>query len=592
MPRSVRMSLASVLLASSLLLPWRIVGKAADQTTAAAEQRAHLRRPIALALVDDGKTLLVACRDGNITIVDTNKLAVAAEHRVGGRLSDMAVDRESGRIVVTEEQRGELVLLARRATALQATGRIKVGPSPVSVQVGTGKATVADLWARRLFLVDLAARPESGPAVAATLDLPFAPRRQLLVPGTSSLLVADAFGGKLAVVDLASKKVASLRDLSGHNVRGLALGQRGKSLWLVQQRLNAYGHTTAGEIQNSNVLINHVRKLALGAILDPLADASRHDQLYMVGDIERGAGDPVAIAEIHDGQVLVALAGTNEVMIGRPEKVIWSRLPVGRRPTALAVDSKRRLAYVANTFSDSISVIDLAGPRVRAEVSLGAVPVKLSPEERGELLFHDARLSHRAWFSCQSCHPDGHSNGRLNDNFSDGSFGTPKRVLSLLGVKDTGPWAWNGAMPDLETQVRSSLTTTMRGPKPEPQQVSDLAAFLRTLPPPPSVARARGVVDEAAVKRGRKTFAREKCATCHVPPMYTSPKTFDVGLKDETGAAHFNPPSLRGLSQAGPYFHDNRALTLEEVFTRFRHQLSGPLANEELADLVQFLESL
>ena len=57
-------------------------------------------------------------------------------------------------------------------------------------------------------------------------------------------------------------------------------------------------------------------------------------------------------------------------------------------------------------------------------------------------------------------------NGRLNDNLTDGSFGTPKRVLSLLGVKDTGPWAWNGHMKDLETQVRTSLKSTMQGPTP------------------------------------------------------------------------------------------------------------------------------
>ena len=36
--------------------------------------------------------------------------------------------------------------------------------------------------------------------VAAVLDLPFAPRCQLLLPGRDRLIVADAFGGKLAIV--------------------------------------------------------------------------------------------------------------------------------------------------------------------------------------------------------------------------------------------------------------------------------------------------------------------------------------------------------------------------------------------------------
>ena len=47
--------------------------------------------------------------------------------------------------------------------------------------------------------------------------------------------------------------------------------------------------------------------------------------------------------------------------------------------------------------------------------------------------------------SCHSCHTDGHTNGQLNDNLSDfKTFGAPKRVLSLLGKRDTMPLAWNG----------------------------------------------------------------------------------------------------------------------------------------------------
>jgi hypothetical protein len=46
------------------------------------------------------------------------------------------------------------------------------------------------------------------------------------------------------------------------------------------------------------------------------------------------------------------------------------------------------------------------------------------------------------------------------------------------------------------------------------------------------------------------------------------------------------------VSQAGPFFHDGRAATLEEVFTRHRHQLKNQLARETLAELLTFLESL
>jgi cytochrome c peroxidase len=244
---------------------------------------------------------------------------------------------------------------------------------------------------------------------------------------------------------------------------------------------------------------------------------------------------------------------------------------------------------VANTFGDSVSVVDVPGGAVARTIDLGP-RADLTPSDRGEVLFHDARLSNEGWLSCQSCHTDGHSNGRLADTLGDGTYGTPKRVPSLLGVKDTAPLAWNGSVPDLPTQVRKSVETTMRGGKLSAEQVGDLTAYLETLSPPPARARLVGKVDEAAVRRGQDVFARQACATCHSPPTYTSAKAYDVGLADEAGLKLFNPPSLRGVGQGGPYFHDGRAATLAEVFTRHRHQLKAELTKAELNDLLAFLE--
>jgi cytochrome c peroxidase len=112
------------------------------------------------------------------------------------------------------------------------------------------------------------------------------------------------------------------------------------------------------------------------------------------------------------------------------------------------------------------------------------------------------------------------------------------------------------------------------------------------LPPPPSATQAGEKLDEGAVRRGRELFDQQGCAGCHSPPTYTSRKTYDVGLQDEVGTKHFNPPSLRGVAQGGPFFHDNRAATLEDVFRRFRHQLKRDLTEQEVRELIAFLRSL
>lgn len=578
-----------LLVAGLLALAWVAPGQADSPRQKKAPEAVRLRRPVALLLADGGKRLLVANRDsGTVAVLDTQKREVVAEQRVGQRLSDLTATPNRDLILATDEQAGQVVLLAYRDGTLRELRRLDVGLSPASVRVSDDgrRATVACLWPRRLVILDLTDGKSSAPTA---LDLPFAPRRQLLLPG-DKLLVADSFAGGLALVDLRHKTVEAVRYLTAHNLRGLSLGQ-GQGVWLTHQVLHRQGHPTPGDIRSASLLANNLHRLALASVLDPLVDLTRDDRLYALGDVELGAGDPAEAAELDDGTVLVALAGVDELAVGRPDEALWTRLPVGRRPTALAVDAARGLAYVANTFADSISLVDVREPKVLTEVRLGPMP-QLRPEERGELLYYDARLSFESWFSCHSCHTDGHTAGRLNDNFTDGSFGTPKRVLSLLGVKDTAPLAWNGKVPDLETQVHTSVKGTMQGRTPSEEQVRDLAAYLRTLPPPPSLAQARGTLDEEARARGRRVFARQKCATCHTPPAYTSAGTYDVGLRDEAGESRFNPPSLRGVSQAGPYFHDGRAARLEDVFRRYRHQLSGEPSEQELSDLLHFLGGL
>jgi mono/diheme cytochrome c family protein len=147
-------------------------------------------------------------------------------------------------------------------------------------------------------------------------------------------------------------------------------------------------------------------------------------------------------------------------------------------------------------------------------------------------------------------------------------------------------------MAELETQVRQSIRSTMQGRRITDEQVQDLTAYLKSLTPPPAVAKVRGTTDADAIQRGQRVFERQKCATCHTAPTYTSQSAYDVGLHDEAGEKHFNPPSLRGVSQGGPYFHDNRADTLDEVFTHGRHKLTDQVSTEELRDLLHFLRSL
>jgi cytochrome c peroxidase len=210
------------------------------------------------------------------------------------------------------------------------------------------------------------------------------------------------------------------------------------------------------------------------------------------------------------------------------------------------------------------------------------------------LLFHDARLARDGWLSCHSCHTDGHTNGLLADTLGDNTFGTPKRTLTLRNTALTDPWAWNGEMKYLHDQVHKSLVETMDAPAFRQEQIEDLTSFLHTLaPPPPAEPVTADGADRDRVERGRRLFQERGCVRCHIPPLvYSSHEAQDVGFADERGWRKFNPPSLRGVGQGYRFLHDNRAATLDEVFTKFRHKVGSDMPADDLADLLRFLRSL
>jgi YVTN family beta-propeller protein len=541
-----------------------------------------LRRPVALVVADQGRRLFVANRcAGTVSVIDIERCEVIAEIAVGKRLADLA-DCSDGRLLAIDEAAGELLVLKRDKDLLAVSTRLRVGDVAVSVcRVAPSRFAVACLWPRQLVIVDVP--PRTKPHVNKAISLPFAPRCQSALAGGAKIIVADAFGGRLAVVDVVRGVVESVRSVPGHNIRSLALSSDGQQLLLAQQLLAEEMPTRADDIRWANVITNGVRSLSLDDVMKPDADLLRHSRLHPLGEFGHGAADPAGLTVLGD-KIAVALGGTGEVAFGPKLRGDWPRLRIGRRPTALA--SLGRRLFVADTFGDTITVIDSDKVEKIAEISLGR-SLDLTPAQRGEMLFFDARLSVEGWMSCHSCHSDGHTNGLRSDTLGDGAYGAPKRVPTLLGVGDTAPWAWNGGIERLEEQVRKSIQTTMHGPRPTTQQVEDLTAYLRTLTPPP-----RGTSTGDDVRRGETAFHARGCARCHAPPTYTTSRTYKVDLEDEMGTNEFNPPSLRGVSHSVAFFHDGRATSLEEVFTRYRHQVPADMPRSELNDLLAFLRTL
>jgi DNA-binding beta-propeller fold protein YncE len=554
---------------------------------------ARLRRPVAAVLLADGHTLCVANqRSGTLSLVDLARPRLLGEYAAGAHLTALAALPDRKHLLVLDDERHQLIALSGNRGGLSVQARLRVGPYPASVAVlPDGKrATVASLWSRRLEVVDLSRLPTARSLrVLRMIRLPFPPRNLLALPPSSRVVVADAFGGHLAVADVSSGRLLAVHRLRGHNLRGLALSADGKRLLVSHQILDEKAPTTRQKLQRGLLINNVVRAIPLDRLLTAGADLDKASRVIRLGSAGAGAGDPAGLTLVGE-RLAVALAGVHEVALVSKDGKTTKRIAVGRRPTAV-VRAKERLV-VLNTFDDSLSVLDAGRGTVWHTIRLGAQP-RLGYAERGELLFFDARLARDGWMSCHSCHSDGHTNGLLADTLGDGTFGTPKRTLTLMNTRLTDPWGWNGKMQYLQDQVRKSLVETMHAPSVTADQVGDLTSFLSSLPPPPPpepVTADRA--DRARVERGRRIFEKRRCGRCHIPPLtYSSGGVHDVGFRDEKGLRHFNSPSLRGVGQGYRFLHDNRAATLEEVFSKHRHKV-GDSSRADIEDLVRFLRSL
>ena len=571
------------------------------RATTAAELPPRLRRPVALAFTQNHQRLLVAnSRGKSFSLIDIAQQKTIAEEPSGGVLSDLQPLEDGNWMLATDESNHQLLLLNIQDDQVQIRQRVSVSPYPVSVVVDRKQqfCYVTSLWSKRVTRIRLNKTADAWQAtVMQAIDMPFSPRELLLLPGESRLVVADSFGGNLALLDTSKPATGRLRLLGvrqfpGHNVRGLGLSANGEMLLVAHQMLNELAHTVRNDVHWGLLMSNDLRWLKIESLLKGGSDLYAGAHMHPLGEAGSATADPSGLAVSRQGVVVVTLGGVREVAIGRENDFSLQRVNVGRRPVAAVIHPDGERAYVANMFDDSVSVVDLDDPGELVRISLGP-KVALTQRDRGELLFFDATLSHDSWMSCHSCHTDGHTNGLLNDNFSDASFGAPKRVFSLLGRSDTGPFAWNASARDLASQVRNSIEQTMQADDPAREDhVQQLVSFLKTLKTPPPIDKVRGTYDAVAVERGRAIFEKRQCVKCHAPPIYTTPKIYNVGLKDELDHERFNPPTLRGVGYRSSFFHDSRAKQLSDVFSVHGHQLTEPLEEKDLQDLMHFLRSL
>ena len=582
--------LQGVHFAALALLLSAIAGAASAQT----EEPRLFARPVAVIMSDDNASVFIASRDlPAITVIDCNTLETRMIEGHWSGIVDAALFPESKSLVAVLSTPPSVILIdTARSSADVEPAKVALNALPAKVAVSPDGmiACISMTWDHSVCIVSLANDGSPGRDGIKSIALKFPPKALLALPDRR-FLVADAFGGQLAVIDASSNSIIANHEMPFHHVGEMTRTSESQIL-ITHQRLSKVAETSRDDIHWGNLMLNGVSSISESLIINDVEPVSRNLHFRSLGDVGNGAADSAGIIAWSGDKIAVAVAGTNQVAFWNGHARTPMFVDVGLMPTRLIHFGASRILCV-NTLDDTASLIDFSNG-LRVEKVFGNPRVPVTAEERGEIAFYSARLSHDGWMSCNSCHVDGHSPDLLADTMGDSRFGNPKRIPSLLNASVTGPWGWDGRKPNIEIQIQTTLQTTMhrdersRTSGPGDDDVAkDIAAYLSTLSIPQGSASSTD-----AVARGETNFSQRGCIKCHDPDRhYTSPETYDVAVHDESGARLFNPPSLNGLRHRRAFFHDGRFRSLDEFLTSHPDgRVTG--SPEALENLKAFLMTL
>lgn len=587
------------------------------------------KSPQCVAFSPDGHFAYVTNQTADsLSVVDVAGRTIAREIAVGRGPSGLVVAPDGGAVFVaaTLDHSISVVRIDADVAQIAVVAKVKCGFEPVGLCLSPDGATLysANYISNDVSVIDTAAQAE-----VARIPVGRTPRFLAITPDGATLAVHNTLSFEpstnerlsafVSLIDTARREVTAEKRPAGGMLmgEGIAVSTDGKYAYCVHLRPNSNVATT--QLNQGWIQTN-----ALTVV--PLTNPDEKVVTFLLDKVTSGAANPCGVAVSKDGRLLyithrgihklsvIDLPAMHAVIASTPANVLarshaltgflWSKPGVIRRvdcgglgPRGIAVSPLDGTILVANYFSDALAVLDPTADQVIGQIPLGPAE-PMTVERRGEFLFHDGLHCFQQWLSCTSCHPGIRADGLNWDLLNDGMT-NPKNVKPLVGAHETAPMMWRGVRPTMEAAVEKGFLF-IEFHTPLQEEIDAVSAYLRSLKhiPSPWHRNSDGSLDDRAA-RGEKVFQLANCDLCHPPPLYTNLKSFDVdtvGPRDFAEKMSFDTPSLRELYRSGPYLHDGRAATLEEVLIAFNrddfHGNTSKLTNQEVEDLVAFLMTL
>ena len=583
--------------------------------------------PIEMALSPDGRLLFVVCQDSDeVRVVDVRSSKVISSVPVGHVPRGIALSPDNRQIYITNAWSDTVSVID--AATLKVVQRLPTGFEPTGIVVDRRGKTVyvANRLSGDISVIDLNTGQETKRLLAGrgASYLALSPDGKLIF-ATHIYPNPGAFrsppNSELTVIDTARQMVVERKLL--HNVAGVfhvamsADGRLGVAAQLRPKNLIPLAHVEHGWAFSDSLTL--FGQDVGGTVQIPIDELDRYYAL------------PWGVAIAPDkSKIFLTTAGSESVTVidvphllkvvrSRPQPFVndlsatvdyvLARIPVGHNPRGVLLSTDGKRLYVANRLDDNIAVIDTGNNKVISTIDLGG-PKNVDALRRGERIFFTAGYAFQGQFGCANCHLDATIDGLQWDLEPDG-FG--KDIVdnrSLENLAGTEPFKWNGGNPDMPTECGPRTEKFFfRSQSFNQQQLTDLVAFVYSLPYRPNRYRLPNGDLTPAQERGKAIFERTKyksgkpipeanqCSTCHSGPKYTNQQQVDVGTGKLTDRSPvIDVPQLSNVAYSAPYLHDGSARSLEEIWTVFNpkdtHGVSNDLTKDELNDLIEYLKTL
>ena len=333
-----------------------------------------------------------------------------------------------------------------------------------------------------------------------------------------------------------------------------------------------------------------------------------------------------------DSTLVVTAAGTDKLFTVDAETGnVLGSVDVENVPRGVALvsdaEGKPLGAWVLNAVANSVSVVDLASPEAPTVTETIALEDPTHPVvKQGRIAFNDAHASTTGTFSCESCHPDNHTDQLiwiLQTPPCEGQEGCidqvpPRLTMPAKGLRDTQPYHWDGipgdpyggintasinapvdpncSEDDPESCTRflvdGSLATTMcdvsSGACPhtndegkagllDAQDRDALATYLLSVPFPPAQKRPfdneltqmgrDGIFEFSFIIDSGQGTGAQTCGDCHRMPFLVTPNTPGTGM---------DAPTWRGAYDRFQITPQARTNVIDLMYLAFRRNGAEP----------------